>query len=170
LLKVKVEDTNALRFILQDEIYLLDQDKNLYANAPVPQPQIQTPQPVFNYLGGNKKNFLILVSYDEHEFMGGEHLEALENVLNGKGLGRDDVAIVNLAKHPTADHQQLITYFEPKTLLVLGMAAIPEGMAGASFNTIQKGMGPDVLCTFSFDEMMPSVENKKAFWGQVKNL
>ncbi|MGZ3944568.1 MAG: hypothetical protein ACXVJB_06475, partial [Mucilaginibacter sp.] len=71
---MKVEDTHALRFILQDELYLLDEDKGLYSSAPIQQPEIQTQQPVFNYLGLNKKNFLVLVSYAEYEFMKDEHL------------------------------------------------------------------------------------------------
>ena len=56
---MKVEDTNALRFILEDEIYLLNADKSLYASPPKSQPEIETQQPVFNYLGSNKKNFLV---------------------------------------------------------------------------------------------------------------
>jgi len=96
---VKVEDTNALRFILQDEIYLLSEDKSLYSGTSKSQPEIQTPQPVFNYLGANKKNFFILVSYDEHEFIKDEHLTALEAVLGRIGYSREDVAIFNLAKH-----------------------------------------------------------------------
>ena len=54
---MKVEDNNALRFILQDEIYLLDEDKNSSGSAPTRQPEIQTLEPVFNYLGSNKKSF-----------------------------------------------------------------------------------------------------------------
>ena len=95
---MKVEDTHALRFILQDELYLLDEDKSLYSGAPITQPEIQTQQPVFNYLGSNKKNFLVLVSYDDCEFIKEEHLAALENILGRLGHTQDDVAILNVAK------------------------------------------------------------------------
>ena len=166
---MKVEDTNALRFILQDEIYLLDEDKNLYSGTPKSQPEIQTPQPVFNYLGANKKNFLILVSYNKHEFIKDEHLAALEAVLGRIGHNRDDVAILNLAKHES-NFEQLLTFFEPKTLVILGESAIPPGMVDPKFNSIEKSEGLAVLHTFSFDKMMANVDNKKTFWEQIKNL
>jgi hypothetical protein len=165
---VKVEDTNALRFILQDEIYLLNEDKSLYSGTLKSQPEIQTPQPVFNYLGANKKNFLILVSYGEHEFIKDEHLTALEAVLGRIGYSREDVAILNLAKHES-NPEQLLAYFQPKMLVILGKAAIPAGLE-PKFNSIEKSAGLDTLYTFSFDEMMTTVENKKTFWEQIKNL
>ncbi|MFI5160528.1 MAG: hypothetical protein ACHQHN_04585 [Sphingobacteriales bacterium] len=166
---MKVEDTNALRFILQDELYLLNEDKSLYSGTPKSEPEIQTPQPVFNYLGANKKNFLILVSYGEQEYIKEEHLTALEAVLGRIGHNREDVAIVNVIKQDS-NLEQLSAYFEPKIMLILGEAAIPAGMAQPKFNSIDKSSGKQVLYTYSFDEMMTTVENKKAFWEQIKNL
>jgi hypothetical protein len=168
--KVKVEDTHALRFILQDELYLLDEDKSLYSGTPITQPEIQTQQPVFNYLGSNKKNFLVLVSYDEHEFMQDEHLAALESVLGRMGYTRDDVAILNLPKAGSAIQEDIVAYFEPKTMVVLGKNAIPAGTVNLKFNGIEVSGNTKVLYTFSFDEMMTDVANKKVFWEQVKNL
>jgi hypothetical protein len=166
---VKVEDNNALRFILQDEIYLLDEDKTLYTGTPKAPPEIQTPQPVFNYLGANKKSFLVLVSYGEYEFIKDEHLTALEAVLGRIGYSRGDVAIFNLAKHES-NFEQLLAYFQPKMLVILGKAAIPTGLSNPKFNSIEKSTGLYTLYTFSFDEMMANVENKKVFWEQIKNL
>jgi len=166
---VKVEDTNALRFILQDEIYLLDEDKSLYSGTQKSQPEIKTPQPVFNYLGANKKNFLILARYPEYEFIKDEHLTALEAVLGRIGYSRNDVAILNLAKHDVS-HQQHLDFFTPKTVVILGEAAIPPGMVDPKFNNVEKSEDLAVLYTFSFDEMMANVANKKTFWEQIKNL
>ena len=166
---MKVEDNNALRFILQDEIYLLDEDKTLYTGPLKAPPGIQTPQPVFIYLGANKKNFLILVSYDEHEFIKDEHLTALEAVLGRIGYSREDVAIFNQAKHDS-NLEQLLANFQPKMLIILGEAAIPTGLPNPKFNSIEKSADLDTLYTFSFDEMMTTFENKKAFWEQIKNL
>jgi len=167
---VKVEDTHALRFILQDELYLLDEDKGLYSAAPIPQPEIQTQQLIFNYLGSNKKNFLVLVSYDDHEFMKDEHLAALESVLGRMGYTRDDVAIHNLAKASEPAFREITAYFDPKTMVILGKMAIPPGMDDLKLNNIETIGNAKVLYTFSFDEMMADVTYKKAFWEQMKNL
>ena len=167
---MKVEDTHALRFILQDELYLLDEDKSLYSSAPIWQPEIQTQQPVFNYLGSNKKNFLVLVSYDEYEFMKDEHLAALESVLGRMGYTRDDVTILNLAKAGEATLLEVTAYFDPKTTVILGERSVPAGATDLKFNHIETSGDMKVLYTFSFDEMMADVNNKKVFWEQMKSL
>jgi hypothetical protein len=166
---VKVEDPNALRFILQDDIYLLNEDKPAYSAAVATTPLIKTQQVVFNYMGQNKRNFLVLVHYKQFEFMKDEHLQALESVLSRKGHSREDVAIVNLAKHDGTNFDQLTSFFEPKTLVVLGKKALPSGLKAPGFNQVEH-IGIPVLLTFSFDEMMTNTDNKRAFWEQVKNI
>jgi hypothetical protein len=169
LLKVKVEDPNALRFILQDDVYLLEEDRPEYNTVQKPLPVVETPPVNFNYLGSNKKNFLILVHYPGHQHIADDHLAALESVLGRKSHTREDVAIVNIAKN-TTEFELLKAHFGPKTLLILGQEAIPADMREAPFNTIEKQDDVAVLFTFSFDAMMSSTENKKAFWDQVKTL
>jgi hypothetical protein len=181
--KLKVEDPIALRFILPDELYLLNQDKDFYSTRPdspynygdkdlndKPLPEIKTPQANFNYLGTNKKNFLILVSYPEHGFMPDSHLTALESVLSRKGHSRDDVAILDIAKHAAADYDQISAYFKPQTLVLLGKDSIPTGMEQPRFNLPENRGELNLLYTFSFDEMMANNGNKKAFWDQIKTL
>ncbi len=166
---MRVEYPNALRFILQDDIYLLEEDKHDNNHIPKPQPEIETQPLNFNYSGSNKKNFLILVNYPEHEFIAGDHLTALESVLGRKGHTRDDVAIFNTAKQ-TAEYGSLIAYFKPQTLLILGKESIPSGIKELRFNLFEKQDGLNILYTFSFNEMMTSTDNKKAFWNQMKTL
>jgi len=171
---VKVEDTRALRFILEDDIYLLNEDKLNYNNPPVsstqtPQPEIETPEINFNYLGANKKNFLILTNYPAHDFIADDHLTALESVLVRKSHTREDVAILNMAKN-ASEYAVLIDYFKPQTLLILGQESVPPGINQPKFNQVEKRDALTILCTYSFDDMMTNTENKKAFWEQVKTL
>jgi hypothetical protein len=176
LLKVKVESGQALRFILQDDIYLLNEDKLNYAKpdnqqTPVPQsiPEILTPKPVFNYLGSNKKHLLVLTYYPNNDFIADDHLAALESVLCRKGHSREDVAILNVAKN-NSEFSELLAHFKPQTILILGQQSIPGGIDQSKFNQVEKRDGITVLYTFAFDAMMSNVDNKKAFWEQVKSL
>jgi hypothetical protein len=171
---VKVEDRQALRFILEDDIYLLNEDKLKYNKSddpqlPVPQSEIETPKPVFNYLGANKKSFLVLTNYADHDFIADDHLTALESVLGRKSHGREDVAILNTAKN-TSEYLAIISHFKPQTLLILGQESVPAGMDQLTFNQVEKRDSLTVLYTFSFDDMMTNTDNKKAFWEQVKSL
>jgi len=178
IVKLKVEDPIALRFIFQDELYLLNEDKNFYNSppesdqdeAPEPQREVKTPQVNFNYLGANKKNLLLLVNYAGYEFMQDTHLTALENVLTRMGYTRDDVAILNMAKFTGTLYEQITAYFEPQKLILLGAASLPSGLDKPAFNLPEKRENLTILYTFSFDEMMTNNDHKKAFWEQMKTL
>jgi hypothetical protein len=216
---VRADNPAALRFILQDDIYLLQSDKvavpqalptsiEVAAPGPTPENEIQTPclaaivptivippatasaaatppeppavtpqitvtetKPVgFNYLGGNKKQFLIITHYPAEEFIAADHLAALQNILNRKGYGIDDVAILNIAKAAITGIIDLVNHFKPEKLLILGEAAMPAGMGVPPLNQPKKMKNGVLLHSFSFDDMMSSTDNKKVFWEQMKNL
>ena len=178
---MKVDNPQAFRFIMQDEIYLLDKDKgvknipsteNISINEPaaVTQPIVETPQITFNYLGDNNKRFVILVNYAAEEFIAAAHLTALENIIKRKDLTIADVAIFNAHTYPGIGIQQITGYFNPDKLLVLGAQALPAGIDKLTLNEPVPVGSYTALYSFSFDEMMDSNDNKKAFWEQMKKL
>jgi hypothetical protein len=188
---MKVENPAALRFILQDEIYLLSSDKALYSADTIsvqatlqpaaeekplavePAPQLPVPKtlpPVFNYLGGHKKNFLVIVHYPDLEFIDDKHLTALQSIIGRLQLTLDDIAILNRAMYPDATFTDLHTFFEPKKLLLLGADAMPAGILPLTLNKLTPVNNYNALYSYSFAEMMDNNEMKKAFWEQMKQL
>ncbi|HEY8930116.1 MAG TPA: hypothetical protein VIM55_13035 [Mucilaginibacter sp.] len=185
---MNIENPRAFSFIMQDDIYLLDADKQQYTQpaqqapaatvaepepvymSPAPPPVKETQPLSFNYLGGNKKNFCVMVHYPEHDFMHEKHLAALEATIGRLGFTRDDVAIFNRAKYPDAAFDVISAFFKPQKLLILGSSSRPSGIGSVALNTKKIINNHPTLFTFSFDEMMDSVENKKAFWEQMKLL
>ena len=166
---MKVENPVAYRFILQEELYLLDKDKASYMQTES-QPVIQT-QPVnFKYLGGHKKNFLIIVHYSAHEVIDDKHLTALQSIFKRLELSMDDVAILNRANYSDAPFEDLTDFFNPRKLLLLGQDALPAGIDVLTLNKAAVLNNCNTLFSFSFDEMMDNNENKKAFWEQLKQL
>lgn len=136
----------------------------------LPPPDAKTDAVSFNYLGGNKKNFLVVVHYIEIEFIAAPHLEALQNILKRLGYDLDDIAILNLANYAGAGSNDLTEYFNPQKLLVLGEKAAPGGIEKLTLNTPAQLNNCTALFSFSFDEMMDNVENKKAFWEKMKQF
>jgi len=175
---MKLENPAAFSFLLQDDIYLLNADKLAYSETKAEQVveiettvvEIETPPVKFNYLGGHKKNFLVMVHYADKEFIDDNHLNALENIFKRLGLSLDDVAIFNRANYSTYNFEKLTDYFKPQKLLLLGKLSLPEGIGTVTLNKLQKLNNFPALYSFSFDEMMDSNENKKAFWEQMKQL
>jgi hypothetical protein len=170
---VNVENPYAFSFIMNDELFLLKKDK-VAAAAVVPSPPsptpVKTPPQGFNFMGANKKNFLIVTHYPETEFIDQAHLAALESVLTRLGLSIDDTAIINRAKYTDASHRELSDFFKPHKLLLLGEEALPAGMEPPTLNQPKKINGCPVLYSFSFGEMMDNNAYKKAFWEQMKQL
>jgi len=176
-----------LSYFLQEDIYLLKTDKDLYRgdhepviSAPVIEPVSELPQqPVavpetpattFKYLGGNQKNFLVLAHYPAEEFMAEAHLSALTSTLARINFALNDVAIVNMAQQTEKGWQAIKQFFEPKKLLLLGTSTTPSSLPQLNINQLHQGSNITALLTFSFDEMMSNNDNKKTFWNQIKNI
>src|ERR1700748_2966248 len=113
-----IENPAALQFLLTEEIYFSKNDIDNFEvappdtvtvepppveNIPVQPTVIQTPVVEFQYLGQNKKGFLIVCHYADQAHMGVKHLEALKSALQRKELGLDDIAILNLSRHVSAN-------------------------------------------------------------------
>ena len=178
--KVDIENPVALHFIMQDDLFFLDEDKKAYADAEIvvsePVKEAALAEPVlepkvveFTFMG-KKGGMLILVHYPTLEFIHDAHLTALENILKRKDIAIGDVAILNMAKHTGAAFDELINYFGAKKILLLGKQALPAGIVPLELNTPKQLAANTTLYSFSFDEMMDSPENKKAFWEQMKNF
>jgi len=187
--KVKLDNPLAqLRYFLQDDLYLLKTDQDVYrkpqAQQPVPPvaaiPEIpadtnpviteQTPAITFKYLGDNQKHFLVLCHYPAVDYMADAHLTALISTVTRLNYTQQDLAIVNLAHYPTTDWQQLADFFTPQKLLILGSKAQPDGLPKLVQNETDQADGCQALYTFSFDEMIGQKENTKAFWNQIKTF
>jgi hypothetical protein len=176
---VKIENPVALSFIFDEEVYLLNTDKQYYTTLAEPETSIQEnviesvpSKPVvdFKFWGGNKKNFLVISSYRDEEFINGAHLTALENTLKRRDLLPDDIAIFNISNFSGTTIDELQARFKPQRIMILGKDISVGGLDGLTFNSICNRANCSVLYTFSFDEMMNSNDNKKAFWEQVKQF
>ena len=158
-------------YFLQEDIYLLPEDRDNYLQRPQLPPAVEeTPAPEFKYMGDYKKKVLIISHYPEQDVMDATHLSALESTLKRIGLAVDDVAILNIAAHPGLNYDLLTTQLNPDKLIILGIEALPDAMPAVTINQVQEVNGKPILYTFSFGEMMGNKENTKQFWNQVKEF
>jgi len=180
---VNIDNTAALHFIMQDDIFLLNTEKDLYnkkvavAEAVITEAEEKAPVAVdtpaletIKYKGSNTSGYVVLVHYPELEFIHDAHLTALENTFKRKGIEPDKVAIVNMAAHDEIGFELITAQLQPRKLLIMGNHALPAATVPVKFNQLDQLHSCTVLHTFSFDEMMDSNENKKLFWEQMKLL
>jgi hypothetical protein len=167
---VKIENPLAFRYILSDDVYLLNNDKPQFIRIAAEENINGPPALNFDYLGGNKKNFLVIVHYGAAKFMDDQHLSALTNTLKRLNFELDDIAIFNISGNDAIGFQAIADFFKPQRLLILGKNALPQGNGTLPFNNIATVANCRTLHTFSFSQMMDNTENKKTFWEQMKQL
>lgn len=173
---MKVENAQALRFLMQDDLFILPEDAAvLDQNAPViTAVEAGTPPPpiAFRHYGGNKTNFLILTHDAGVEFMPDAALAALLNTLKRKeqSLTEEDIALVNLANYPEATRADLLQYFSPKKILFLGINPARLGWNACSLNSVSEQEGRQLLVGYSFNDMMGNKEKTLAFWTPMKTF
>jgi len=80
---------------------------------PVAAPQIQ-------FLGGNRKNILILVNYENVSYLPDEELNFLTNMLSACKLNIGDVAIINLNKIPNPSYKEILDTLNGNIVLLFG--------------------------------------------------
>ncbi len=160
-----------LRYLLQEDVYLLSADREVYLHRPEPQvTPPETPEIAFKYMGDYKNAFLILTHYPEHEHIEPSHLAALESTLKRIGLTPAEAGILNMAAHQAVNYETLTEHLKPKKLIILGTAALPGEAPFVTLNQPQQAGDIQVLYTFSFGEMMGHKENTKLFWNQIKQF
>lgn len=71
------------------------------------------------FLGGNRKNILVFVHYDDTDYLPEGQLAFLSSILKACQLTLEDIAIINLGKTPQSmDH--FIETMKPAAMLVFG--------------------------------------------------
>ncbi|WP_207424235.1 hypothetical protein [Desertivirga brevis] len=177
--ELRAEHSIALRFLITEELYLVDPIESLTAlaggqdstsvTAPV---QLAAVEDIaaFDYLGENNKYFAILVNCPGQQYMPAKELEALKSILAAKKMDIQDVALVNLNKYPSANIHHLKTFLASNRVVIFGVNPQQLQLPAFPLNQISEHEGLKVLVTFAFSEMMTDVEKKKAFWNVMKTF
>jgi hypothetical protein len=173
---MKIEHPNALRFLLESDIYLLPEDRTVTTTTTADEPTAVKNEQVkpltFKYLGKNLRNFLIVTDYPGIDFIEEAHLSALYNSLQKKqdSMHPDDVAIFNYNSAVDSKKEDLLAYFKPGCILFLGIDPQKLGWKQLTLNTPDQQDGTAVLYTYSFNEMLGNKEKTIAFWNPMKNF
>jgi hypothetical protein len=141
----------------------------LKEESPVSQSITEVPA-VYEYLGENNKYSLIIINDPSHPSMPPKELEALQNILKAKKQELKDVAILNLHKYPSATFKSLKDFFACNSLILFGINPSQIQLEQVQANQITAIQNTRILATYSFSEMLGSVDKKRMFWEEMKKL
>ncbi len=166
---LKASNPLALSFLLTEDLYSIQEEVESLVEIKVPEVAKKAPA-LFEYLGENNKYILLLVNEPQHQIINPKELETLLNILKAKKQELKDVAIVNLAKHPTATFDELKTFFVCSSLVLFGINPAQIKLDGVQSNQIINQRNTKVLATFNFAEMAANTDKKRTFWDEMKKL
>jgi len=125
----------------------------------------------FDFLGGNKKNILILVNVADFVHLSDENLQFLTSVLAACKLSIADVAILNLNRLFQYDEIQLKDFFKPNTIIYFDIdfsnldTVIPNQLYEVTTIT-----NINYLRTQSLQVIAENIEAKKRLWNCLKMI
>src|SRR5690606_211510 len=126
--------------------------------------------PAFNYQCENNRFMLLLIQEDSHPNFRSNELEELASILGVNRMSIKDVAIVNQRKHSSSSWKEFKAYFACSSIVLFGIDPQEVKIRPLPKNVITDFEGIKVLFTYSFAEMMNSVDKKREFWNQMKKL
>ena len=158
----------ALRYLLNETVYAFEITKK--DKEPNEEPLVEI-SPIYQFLGGNKKQILYIVDNQAHAYFSTGALDAFSRTINALGLSMEDIAVFNIGKHtPIINFDQICAYFNPQKVILAGASPTQLTLNNLSLNDPITIDNIKVLYTFSFEEMLTDTERKKTFWQQVKTL
>ena len=164
---LKITDPLALRLLMTDDLYLIDEQVKHSSVVAEPEPQESIS---FNYSGENNKYLLILVNEENSSILNAADLESLTAILTAKKLELRDVAIVNKHHYPASDFMQLKQFFSCSKLVLFGINPREIGLPDIGNNEVINHENTKVMATYSFKEMLNDIAKKRLFWNEMKQL
>jgi hypothetical protein len=137
---------------------------------PVAEIRVEQQTVSFNYLGENNRYFLVIVDDKTHSELNTPHKEMLMKIMAAKKLELRDLAVLNLARHPDLDFEQLKKFFSCNKLALFGINPQKIGMPALAANQPEKYQDVKVLATFGLEEMNSDTEKKREFWNVMKDF
>jgi hypothetical protein len=193
---LQTNDLMALSFLIDDEIYLTNDERATIVakedSRPTEKEEIienkipilvaekeeilSIPAPIadsnkdYKYLGENNKYILIIVKEPEADFLKPTDLTFLLKILAAKKLVLDDVAIINTEKNGALDFDNLKDYFACNKIITFGIDPKLLQITTAVANKKSIFKNTPILGTWDLQKLQLDPKKKGIFWDELKTF
>lgn len=169
---ITTSDPIALRYLITETIFDISEQPIPGANQQRAMPEpVVTQEPLFDFYGKNKRNYLFLTQEQHHKWMPPTALDAFTKTLTALRLTEEDIAILNMGAFtapPSKD--DILSFFNPKVLVSLGASLQWPELNSLPSESVANYNGITIFHTYTFDDMLVDAEKKRLFWTTIKNL
>ena len=125
----------------------------------------------WKYLGENKKNTLVVGRYTDVAHLPDKQLSFLTKLLTACNLHIADVAILNFHHHQSNQFNDILNYFNPKSILLFGVKPTEFGMP-MNFPNFQVQAYKDAMFVSSpsLETIEPDKDLKGKLWACLKKI
>ncbi|MEJ7557514.1 MAG: hypothetical protein WKF66_04345 [Pedobacter sp.] len=177
---------DALRLFFTDDVYIVNEPAITWGLPPEPVGEILATADVvvapvaveveakrtsdFTFLGGNKRNILILVNDEQNDVSDESGKDLLRKIVKSINLVTADFALVNYARHQGASFDELRDFFKSSLVFSFGVKPSQLGLKDHPANTVV--LEGEVRMVFSDElrKMDADLAVKKALWGVLQKL
>jgi hypothetical protein len=177
---------DALRLFFTDDVYLVNEPAITWGLPPEPAPIVPAndaievapvailaeskPIPDFKFLGGNKRNILILVNDEENDVSDESGRDLLRKIVKSINLVSADFALVNYARYKGASFQQLSDFFKSSLVFSFGVEPSHLGLTDHASNTIVLEGAVRLIFSHELRKLDADLAVKKMLWGVLQKL
>lgn len=127
-------------------------------------------EPSFDYVGQNKKQFVVLLNDSRNTVIGSDWVELMKKIIQAKGLTMDDIALVNYANYAQTSIETLKKFFSCQKLCLLGIEPQSLGLNAQTLHEIRTQDQVQLLYTYNLAEIAADQDKKRQFWQAMKNF
>ncbi|MGJ7032192.1 hypothetical protein [Niabella hirudinis] len=125
----------------------------------------------WKWLGGNKKNILVVVHYQEDLHLPDTAFQFLSQLLNACKLTPNDIAIVNRNNDPGLDYKAITEHFQSKEVLLFGTTTAAFGFPfEIPPYQVQQFAGLTVVHAPALHELKEDKPAKTQLWASLKKM
>lgn len=177
---------DALRLFFTEDVYLINEPSITWGLPPEPStlPPVEQelivlplsaseepkPNPNFNFLGGNKRNILILVNDEYNDVSDESGRELLRKIVKSINLVTVDFALVNYAKYKGASYHDLRDFFKSSLIFSFGVEPSHLGLTNHPSNTVVLEGVVRLIFSKELRKLDADLLVKKALWGVIQKL
>lgn len=176
---------DALRLFFTDDVYVVNEPNITWGLPQEPSPEASVPEvgPIvaatspepevrhdFKFLGGNKRNILILVNDEDNDVSDDQGRELLRKIVKSINLVTADFALVNYAKYKGASFDELNQFFKSNLVFSFGVEPRHLGLINHPSNAIVLEGAVRMIFSHELRKLDADITVKKALWGILQKL